>query len=228
MAERKTFPMLPGGHWWTLREKFKQSIPAIVTDSYLAAVLKLTVESAHKNVLPYLKDIGLIDDEGKTHQELAKAWRDDSQYPDVCAQLRERIYPQELLVAVPDPRQDREGARRWFANHTGVGVSAVARMLQFYIILAEADASMKPVERSAKAADSSKGARTTRKPQVTRLEEIPAAASQPTASQSPAQEPGPVQFPAICINLEIHISADASLEQIEKIFESMARHIYKR
>jgi hypothetical protein len=34
-AERKSFPMLPGAHWWALREKFKQSIPGVVTDSYL-------------------------------------------------------------------------------------------------------------------------------------------------------------------------------------------------
>ena len=46
MAEaKKSFPMLPVGHWWTLRKKFKQSIPGVVTDNYLATVLGLSVES---------------------------------------------------------------------------------------------------------------------------------------------------------------------------------------
>jgi hypothetical protein len=34
-----SFPMLPIAHWWTLRKKFKQSIPGVVTASYLATVL---------------------------------------------------------------------------------------------------------------------------------------------------------------------------------------------
>ena len=33
-------------------------------------------------------------------------------------------------------------------------------------------------------------------------------------------------IPAININLQIHISSDASSEQIDKIFESMSKHIY--
>ena len=38
--EKKTsFPLMPIGHWWTLRAKFKQSIPGVVTDSYIATSL---------------------------------------------------------------------------------------------------------------------------------------------------------------------------------------------
>jgi len=42
MAEEKksSFPMLPVAHWWSLREKFKQSIPGVVTDNYLATALR--------------------------------------------------------------------------------------------------------------------------------------------------------------------------------------------
>jgi hypothetical protein len=119
MAKNSTFPMLPGAHWWVLREKFKQSIPGVVTDSYLAAALNMQAKSARVNVLPYLRDIGLIGDDNKT-QALAKAWRDDSQYADVCRQIREKIYPDELRSAAPDPSKDRSVIERWFANHTRV------------------------------------------------------------------------------------------------------------
>lgn len=108
MAKDKTksFPMLPVGHWWTLRERFKQSIPGVVTDNYLATALNTQPKSARANVLPYLRDMGLIDDDGKT-QDLAKAWRDDEQYADVCEKIRKEIYPDELIAAVPSPSEDR-------------------------------------------------------------------------------------------------------------------------
>jgi hypothetical protein len=34
--------------------------------------------------------------------------------------------------------------------------------------------------------------------------------------------------PAIHINLQIHISADASPEQIDQVFASMAKHVYQK
>ncbi len=91
MAEQKqSFPMLPINHWWALRKKFKQSIPGVVTDSYLATVLNMQENSARANVLPYLKQLQIIDEEGKTG-ERAKLWRDDGHYAEVCKAIREEI-----------------------------------------------------------------------------------------------------------------------------------------
>ena len=139
MAEEKksSFPMLPVAHWWSLREKFKQSIPGVVTENYLATILNIQANSARVNILPSLKTIGLIDSDGKTNQELAKAWRDDSNYAEVCKEIRERIYPEDLFSAVPNHSEDKEAVKRWFANQTGSGVSAVNKMASFYITLAK-------------------------------------------------------------------------------------------
>ncbi len=225
MAETKTsFPMLPKAHWWALREKFKQSIPGIVTDSYLAAALNMKVRSARTNVLPYLKDIGLIDEEGKTH-DLAKAWRDDQQYAGVCKQIRQEIYPEDLLSAVPNPMEDREAAQRWFANHTGVGISAVRRMTQFYTILSEADASRRPQKTKTPMKSITPKRVTTGK---TTPKKTAAVAASDQISPSGALAIAPISPPDVSINLEIHISADATPDQIDKIFESMAKHIYKK
>ena len=48
MAEtpKKSFPRLPISAWWKLRKQFKQSIPGVVTDSYLATVLGMKADSA--------------------------------------------------------------------------------------------------------------------------------------------------------------------------------------
>jgi len=228
MAQKATFPMLPGAHWWTLREKFKQSIPGVVTDSYLAAALDMQPRSARANVLPYLKDIGLINEENKT-QELAKAWRDDAQYANVCKQIREKIYPEDLRSAAPDPTKDRSTIERWFANHTGAGASAIRRMTQFYLILLEADIKKKSETREIKPKETKKQPK---QEKLTRPEKkVTPRSREATVPQGPfIPQSGDVSsaLPGVSINLQIHISADATPDQIDKIFESMAKHIYKK
>lgn len=222
--------MLPGAHWWALREKFKQSIPGVVTDGYLAATLNMQPKSARANVLPYLEDIGLIDNDGKT-QELAKAWRDDHKYADVCKQMRELIYPDDLLAAAPNPAQDRKPAERWFANNTGAGTSAVRRMGQFYAILVEADvAKKKPDSASDVKMVKTKEVRSKKEHKTdTRQGESPGQTTAHNAANiHPGDQSSPSTPPGISINLQIHISADATPDQIDKIFESMAKHIYKK
>jgi len=228
MAQKATFPMLPGAHWWALREKFKQSIPGVVTDSYLAAALNMQPGSARVNVLPYLRDIGLINKENKT-QELAKAWRDDAQYANVCRQIREKIYPEDLRSAAPDPTKDRSTIERWFANNTGAGASAVRRMTQFYLILLEADAKKKSETREVKPNGRKKQAKQAK--QTMREKEVAVKSQESTAPRSPippCSDDISSALPGVSINLQIHISADATPDQIDKIFESMAKHIYKK
>ena|ERR1039458_2516375 len=229
MAEaKKSFPMIPVGSWWELRKKFKQSIPGIVTDTYLSTVLDMQIASARGNVLPSLKQLGIIDEDGKTG-ERAKLWRDDGRYPEVCKAMLNEVYPAELLHAVSDPNANREQAERWFSNRTGTGEVAARRMAAVYAILAEADASKQP--------DKEKKDRTRKT-----TEERPRAVVGP-ARAVPAVLPAPERReldnnggsqgqrqppPGININLQIHISADATPDQIDQIFASMAKHIYPR
>src|SRR5580693_9498223 len=101
MAEpKRSFPMLPVSHWWELRKQFKRSIPGVVTDNYLSTVLEMKTDSARNNVLPYLKQLKIIDEEGKTG-ERAKQWRDDERYAAVCKEMLAETYPKELLDAAP-------------------------------------------------------------------------------------------------------------------------------
>ena len=224
-TSKKSFPMLPVSHWFALRRKFKQSIPGVVTNSYLATVLNMGAESARANVLPFLKALGVIDDEGKP-KERAKLWRDDEHYAAVCRAIIKEVYPEELLHAVPDPKANREQAKRWFANHTGTGSAAAGRMTALYTALVEADPSgdgenskPKPPQHAAKEGK----AKSVTQPR--------ARVAEPGAHSSrgvKAEHGGPMRVPEININLQIHISADASPDQIEQIFAAMAKHIYER
>ena len=216
--KKNGFPVLPIKRWWDIRERFKKSIPGVVTDSYIASILGMQKASAQANILPALKQIGLIDDDGKT-LNIAKKWRDDGLYPEVCSEIISNLYPSELMDAFSDPLEDREGVTRWFSLHTGHGDGAVRKMVSFYLLLAEADVSNAVVsnKKSTSVPKKEKQKRVSVPKKV--VKEIPGAEKQSGS--------GYRKSPELNINLQIHISSDASEDQIEKIFESMAKYLYR-
>ncbi len=58
----------------------------------------------------------------------------------------------------------------------------------------------------------------------------PAAGETPTTPGTGSMPPGPAGSgsPSLHIDIQVHISPDSSPEQIDKIFESMAKHLYKQ
>ena len=227
MAENNSYPMLSVSNWWNIRKKFKQTIPGTVTASYLSSVLNMQERSATNNIMPYLRQIGIIDAEGKTG-ERAKLWRDDIDYPKVCDEIRQEIYPQELLDIPYATDEDRESIKRWFARTTGTGESTVAKITAFYFLLCDKDPAKEPTTKQGNSTKIKSTPRSSTKPVngVTDGNPKENSHNQPTGANNthPVSKPN---IPAININLQIHISSDASPEQIDKIFESMSKHIYK-
>jgi hypothetical protein len=225
VAETKSYPRIPTKNWWDLRRRFRQSPPRQVDVSYLQTVLRLS-EGAAKNLLPSLRVVGLIDDSGQPTQR-AMEWRDDDRYANVCEEIREQTYPRSLLDALPPPNPDRDQVERWFARETGTGEAAAKKMAAFYLLLCEADTSaaeraperptreqaqQRPRRRSAETPPRQRGAAVTTE---TPLAPTPSSISRP-------------DFPAVHIDINVHIDADASPQQIDQLFESMARHLYGR
>lgn len=248
MAGLKTgrYPYISESAWWTLRKKFIQSMPATVTASYLASLLSTTEESARGNTLAPLKQIGLVDETGKP-TDLAFRWRDDSQYAAVCNEIIDKIYPQELRDLYPDADVGINPVKSWFQNKVRVGENAASKYSRFYLLLLSAD----PTKESKTAGV----ARTTRVPTSKDSKDharpkVPAKTSQPATSQrgnagttsanvatdeqlvtdmgaAPTPEHGKPAASGLSlhIDLQIHISPEASPEQIDKVFESMAKHL---
>lgn len=220
MADGKeTFPVISEKAWWELRKRFQVSPPTQISNSYLANLLNIT-DRAAMNVRPQLRRIGLIKEDGNV-EDRAYKWRDDEQYAEVCNEMREELYPSELRELYSSPtNEDRDGIARWFANRSKVGRASSQQMASFYLLLSEADAS--------KAAEPTKG-KGQRQLRQKRGSEAKGAVKPPKPSYDDKkrgdEKKDTLDIPPININIQVHISADADPTQIDKIFESMAKHL---
>ncbi|WP_404385030.1 DUF5343 domain-containing protein [Knoellia locipacati] len=234
-SERKTFPQLSPGVWWALRDRFKRSIPGSVDANYIHTVLGVSEKSA-ANYLGQLKMIGLVDGQGKA-TELAAAWRLDDKYAEACQTILDICYPQGLLDAVPDPATDRASAQRWFMSK-GVGEATARFQAQFLALVADADPSGGD-SRGVKANGDKKTPRKTAAKKTAARAPAAAETNADNQTQSPmadkrtgaddsARDNRSKNRPDLHIDVQVHIAADASVEQIDAVFASMARHIYDR
>lgn len=226
MPENKkvSYPMLPPKNWWMLRKRFQQSIPAKVTAGYLSTVLGITEKSAQANVLPFLKALGIIDEEEKPTQ-LANKWRFDENYKEVCDTILKEVYPQELLDALPGPIDDKTPVERWFANKTGFGARAAGRMANLYVLISEADPTktdVAPKPRALKTTPKKTKAIKSGKSKVLKLPKEAIPEPEPTVT---FQSPTISNLPSIHIDVQIHLSPESPPEQIDKVFESIAKHL---
>jgi hypothetical protein len=215
-AKKTAFPKIAEKNWWKLRERFKQKVPAVVTTSYLAPTLNMADKSARANVLGPLKMMGLINDDG-TPTDLAYDWRDDKKYSEVCEKMRKNLYPQELHDAFPTAEANQNEIEGWFMNYSKVGVPAANMYASFYKLLLQADPS--------KSAEALKEKPTKR---VREPEKMKVKKAEPEKPVSQAGEEEGIDLkglPSLHIDIQIHIAPDASPEQIDKIFSSMARHL---
>lgn len=224
-AAKITYPVIPVKHWWSLRERFKKSIPAVVNENYIASVLGMSEKSAKSNIIPSLKYTGIIDEEGKPTNRAIR-WRDDVHYSEVCEEIRKEVYPQELLDIALDPETDKDKAKRWFANSTGSGESAINRILAVYLLLIEADVNKSQGETPVLKRENQKSAdrtanNATKRPATSQKAEMIKNTQDETQSDRASAKSGP----SLHLDIQIHISPDSSPEQIDQIFASMAKHL---
>lgn len=221
----KNYPRMPIKNWWVLRHKFKQSIPPQISSNYLSTLLGIG-EGAAKNLLAPLKAVGLIDQDGKT-TERANHWRVDDEYPQICQEIKQEIYPEELLHLVPDPEADYDSAINWFMRDTGVGQTAAKQMAHFYQMLSKADPSDGAETKTKRP---SKRTKPTQKKQEKEQPEVAKEKISETPSVAEIAYPqtnSPITGPSLHIDIQLHISPETSADQIDQIFASMAKHLSK-
>lgn len=231
-SKKKGYPKLPRANWFALREKFRQKPPAEVTPTYIAGALNIGTASA-ANLVPPLKQLGLIDESGKP-TDLAFEWRDDATYAAACEKILEATYPQEIRDLFHTPDAKFKDVSNWFARDTRQGESVVTAYTSLYLLLLEADPTKKD-NGSAKKAATPKAPKAA-KAVAAAPKPAKAAASTPTVEEHGNQGGGNPGHggdgghrrgfsPNLHVDIQIHISPDSTPEQIDRIFESMAKHL---
>lgn len=226
MAEekKKGYPKIAQANWFGLRDKLKQRVPGEISASYVASAMGMAEGSARANVVSPLKALGIVSEDSKP-TELAYDWRDDSKYPEVCEKIIESIYPQELQDLFHTPDAQLSDVTSWFMRDAKVGEPAAKMFAATYIMLLQKTPQAAKDVTKPKAAkpkvDSPKKAAKTKKKEPE---------SEPKPSDVPNTNPaeaGKTQgfSPRLHIDVQVHISPESSPEQIDKIFESMAKHL---
>ncbi len=222
MTEQKnnSYPTISEKNWWTIREKFKASIPSVVSPTYIKSLLSMANDnSANSNVINPLRRVGLIDDDNKP-TSLANEWRIDDKYKAVCDTIIQSVYPTELLDLFPDSNVDRASARTWFMSQ-GVGQGAADKMVALFSLLKSGEIKN---GKTIGSKNNIKQSSPNPKKVANNKSSTPTAGNQHTGGNRNISNS--TSHPDLHIDLQIHISPDSTPEQIDTIFASMAKHLY--
>lgn len=216
--ERTTFPQVPRTVWWGVRG-ILQSKPSVTFDAKLLSISLGVQEAAAAAYLKQLQDLKVLDSDGKA-TPIALKWRLDAGYTEAASKLLELNYPDTLRDTIPPLVENREKIVQWFM-HDGLGKGAAGNKAATYLLIGaskpnEVEPSAKPKGGKVTATDTSK--RTPEKTKKSEKEDGPSE-NQPNGKESPSIIP-------LNLNMQIHISADATNEQIEHVFKSIRKYLY--
>jgi hypothetical protein len=242
-----SYPIVSEAAWWQLRKLFASKMPRVFDAEYLiTAGLRHTTASANNLVRPF-KRFGLFSADGKP-EALAWDWIDDDKYPDVCRTILHQISSPALTdMFTTTSDEDRARLERWFQRNHRLTASSAKQYAAFYMLLLEGDPTKQEVSTTAQQAKQAKASTgvigQTRAPNrraganaqgPLKLLPEPAASAAVEHEDSahlkaPRAQHGRGGFePSLNINVQIHIPAEASPDQIDQIFRSMAKHLYQR
>jgi hypothetical protein len=135
MAVKKlTFPRIIISNWWELRKQAQQTPDLSFTTENISLLLNISTSTVHVNVLPALRQFELIDKKGNL-TERGRKWLNDIEYKDVCTDIIENVYPVELLTLVDNPSQNRQAIKKWFLEKTQSPMNSVLQMTATYLLL---------------------------------------------------------------------------------------------
>lgn len=217
MADKPGFPQIPGRVWWGVRDLISNRPKMKFDDSNLAATLNVQPVAA-RQYLAELKRIGLLDEQG-IPTELGERWRHDEGYEDVVSAILASAYPDGLVSIAPPGGADRTAVERWF-QHSGLGAGTAKNKAGTYLMIAND----RPGEVKVRASTP----RPEKPAQASQVAKSPPAKRADTAAAkgvSPQRDTRSSSFP-LNLNVQIHISADASTDQIEMIFAAMKKYLH--
>ncbi|MPL82866.1 hypothetical protein SDC9_28815 [bioreactor metagenome] len=213
-----SFPQIPASVWWGVRQVLQKTPRGKFDENTVAAVLGVQPVAARQYLKEFQK-VGILDDELRG-TELAGKWRMDESYAEAITEIANSVYPEALVSMAPPGEVDRQRVTTWFM-HQGLGEGAARNKAAFYVLLTSPEPNSVPMS-------GSKSKAIARQP--TRKAD---AITEPAATTPPAEfkahgrvtAPTAIESLPLNVNLQIHISADASTEQIEAIFSAMRKYL---
>jgi hypothetical protein len=224
MATAITYPKLGVTAWRTLRARAAAAPSSKFTPAAVAAIMGHdSPASAAHNIVSPMQKLGLIDENGVLTDRGDK-WRNDASYAEACEEILDQIYPAEVAgFTTADGSPDKTMVTKWF-QHQKFGESNVRQMTATYVMIAEKkvpEANDKEVKSRAKRQQApSVATKAASKPSVDPVN------NEALTTAAPLQAGQSTGRPAIQLDFQIHIAADARPDQIEQIFASMAKHLY--
>ncbi|HMR32345.1 MAG TPA: hypothetical protein PKA13_17340 [Geminicoccaceae bacterium] len=226
MAERPSYPQLPSTVWWGVREILQRTPNVTIDERYLSIHLDVQ-EAAARQYLAELKRVGILTDEGKPTQ-VALRWRMSDTYSDAVEELISNAYPEGLRQVAPPGVADRQKAINWFMKD-GLGAGSAKNKVATYLTIGASEPmdgvpSSKNGRRRNETANDSEAVKPRNRAKDNKsTSSVTRQSAQPNESRKAG-----ARFDSIPlnVNVQIHIGADATSEQIESIFSAMRRYLH--
>jgi len=225
MAASISLPKVGEKPWFALRAKAATAPSTRFTPSAVAALLSMSGEkSANDNVLLGLRRLGIIDDDGSLTARGNK-WRVDSSYAEACDEILDSVYPTELQSLTDDAGQPDKAKVATWLQHKGQGESAAKQMASTYAMIASKSPAPAPMATPAAPKQSTPKPKATKAASTTSPQ---SAGGGDGIAKSQNASGGGSPSPTIHLDIQVHIPPAASAEQIDQIFASMAKHLYRQ
>lgn len=217
MADKQVYPRIPEANWWTIRKKFNQTIPSKVDAQYLMTLLGLNSKKAAQNLISPLRQMRIIDDQGKPLPR-ANDWRSDQKYADVCADIVTEIYPPQLNDLFPEIPEDTSQIKNWFMSDASLGDKAASQTTLTFVMLKTATVKNETVPPQAGTKKKTTANPSSKKQPTHNVSMPPNANTLPpvNAARNNAQ---------IDLVVHLHFTENITSEQVDCIFASMKKHL---
>jgi hypothetical protein len=217
VASTSGYPKIPAKNWRILRAKAASAPSTKFTPSLVATLTGMnSPESAMSNIIRPMRALGLFNEDG-TLTDRGNKWRVDASYPAACDEILKEVYPSELASLTDgDNAPDQGQVIGWF-EHEGYGKSNANQMGALYTLIASKETPEPP------ASSDKKAERAPKAPSKTKTTGTPSSTPDPPHTPEP-----PRGSPNIHLDIQVHIPSDATPEQIDQIFASMAKHLYQK
>jgi hypothetical protein len=206
MAETPTFPQIPSTVWWGTRNLLKKAPSAKLDEAALSAHLGVQ-PAASRQYVAELRRAGILDDEGKA-TPAALQWRNDETYKSAVEAIARGAYPESLLSIAPPGEADRQVVVNWFLHHR-LGEGAAKNKAATYLLITSPEPNAAPTKVGSAEKPRKESASRPKSPKASSRPAIPAEQSGVRGARAGHGGSSP-PFP-LNVNVQIHISADASL-----------------